>query len=90
MKQPIHVIVYYPSTEEGQKELLRRIKMVDDDITIRQIKQLNCSEKRKAAMIQALYDARRKSDLNGKGGKKTPSYVKQSCLYDSPVKSNIL
>ena len=43
----IHVIVYYPKTEEGKRELARRVADVHADVVHQAIQKLNCPSAQK-------------------------------------------
>ena len=53
---PINVIVYYPTTEEGKKELAKRVSSVHSDVIIRHIKKLNCSNAQKKELFNKIID----------------------------------
>ena len=47
---PIHVIVYYPKTEAGQRELANRVA----DIVNHRLQDLNCSSEQKIQLLDAI------------------------------------
>jgi len=53
---PINVIVYYPKTEEGKKELADRVSSVRADVIIQYIKNLNCSNAQKKKIFDQIID----------------------------------
>ena len=56
---PLHVIVHYPKTEEGKRELARRVADVHADYVISTINKLNCPMKQKLELLQAVIDTTR-------------------------------
>lgn len=60
---PVNVIVYYPKTKEGREELSRRVALVHADAVNRRLKELNCPEKQKLELLDAVIDTvRRRRD----------------------------
>lgn len=57
---PIHVIVHYPKTEEGKRELARRVASVHADMVNRHIEKLNCPSSQKVALLDAVIAAAKK------------------------------
>ena len=57
---PINVIVHYPTTEEGKKELARRVTSVQADFVTDTICKLNCPTSQKLALLNAVIDAAKK------------------------------
>ena len=53
---PIQVIVHFPNTEEGKRELAQRISQVHADFVISTIDKLNCPTKQKLELLQAVID----------------------------------
>jgi hypothetical protein len=53
---PIHVIVYYPKTEEGKRELAERVAGVHADTVEQYIKNLNCPSEQKSALLNAVIE----------------------------------
>lgn len=53
---PMNIIVYYPTTEEGKKELAKRVSSVHSDVIIRHIKKLNCSSAQKKKIFDKIID----------------------------------
>lgn len=54
---PIDLVIYTPQTPEGKLELSRRIAEIHADVTIRRIKELNCSASQKVQLVNALVQA---------------------------------
>lgn len=57
---PINVIVHYPTTEEGKRELARRVTSVQADFVTDTICKLNCPTSQKLALLNAVIDAAKK------------------------------
>lgn len=51
---PINIIVHYPTTEEGRRELANRVAEVHADAVLHTIKKLNCPTKQKQALLDAV------------------------------------
>ena len=51
---PINVIVHYPKTQEGQRELARRVADVHADMVNQHIKKLNCPSEQKVHLLDAV------------------------------------
>lgn len=51
---PINVIVHYPKTEEGQRELRRRVASVHADAVLNSIAKLDCPTSQKAKLLEAI------------------------------------
>ncbi len=54
---PIHIIVHYPKTEEGKRELAQRAASVHADMVSRHIQKLNCPSKQKIELLNAVIAA---------------------------------
>lgn len=65
---PIHVIVHYPKTEEGKRELAERVASVHADMVNQHIKKLNCPSEQKVQLLDAVI----KSTSIEKAGDQTP------------------
>lgn len=65
---PIHVIVHYPKTEEGKRELAERVSGVHADMVNQHIKKLNCPSEQKVQLLDAVIQAASKE----KAGEQTP------------------
>lgn len=51
---PINVIMHFPSTENGKKELARRVSDVHAAAVIQRIKELNCPTQQKLDLLDAV------------------------------------
>lgn len=51
---PIHVIVHYPKTEQGKRELTERVSGVHADMVNQSIKKLNCPSEQKIQLLDAV------------------------------------
>lgn len=49
---PIHVVVHYPKTQEGQRELAQRIAAVHADVVKDYIKGLACPAEQKKSLAE--------------------------------------
>ena len=60
---PINVIVHYPKTEEGMRELAVRVASVHADMVNQYINKMNCPSEQKVqlldAVIKSAYEASR-------------------------------
>ena len=65
---PINVIVHYPKTEEGKRELAERVAGVQADMVNQHIKKLNCPSDQKVQLLDAVI----KSVSIEKAGEQTP------------------
>lgn len=58
---PINIIVHFPTTEEGWRELKRRVASVHADAVMNSINKLNCPMWQKIKLLDAIIeDAKRK------------------------------
>ncbi|MCI6867498.1 MAG: hypothetical protein MR871_06020 [Lachnospiraceae bacterium] len=58
---PIHLIVHYPKTEAGKRELAERVAGVHASLVNQTIKKLNCPSEQKVQLLDAIIeDASRK------------------------------
>lgn len=58
---PINLIVHYPTTEEGWRELKQRVASVHADAVINSISKLNCPIRQKIKLLDAIIeDAKQK------------------------------
>ena len=64
---PINVIVHYPKTIEGQRELAERVAGVHADMVNQHIKKLNCPSDQKVQLLDAVI----KSASSKKAGEQT-------------------
>lgn len=51
---PINLIVYYPKTEEGKRELAKRVADVHAETVKQTVSKLNCSSKQKEQLIDSV------------------------------------
>ena len=51
---PINVIVHYPKTEQGKRELAERVAGVHADMVNQHIKKLNCPSDQKVQLLDAV------------------------------------
>ncbi len=65
---PINVIVHYPKTLEGQRELAERVAGVNASMVNQHIKKLNCPSDQKVQLLDAVI----KSASIEKAGEQTP------------------
>ena len=65
---PINVIVHYPKTEQGKRELAERVAGVHADMVNQHIKKLNCPSDQKVQLLDAVI----KSVSIEKAGEQTP------------------
>ena len=65
---PINVIVHYPKSIEGQRELAERVAGVHADMVNQHIKKLNCPSEQKVQLLDAVIQAASKE----KAGEQTP------------------
>ncbi|MGM9651303.1 MAG: hypothetical protein ACI3VX_05125 [Faecousia sp.] len=54
---PIHVIVHYPKTEAGKRELAERVAGVHASLVNQTIKKLNCPSEQKTQLLDAVIEA---------------------------------
>lgn len=64
----INVIVHYPKTEEGKRELAERVASVHADMVNQHIKKMNCPSEQKVQLLDAVI----KSTSIEKAGEQTP------------------
>ena len=53
---PINIVVHYPKTEEGWRELRRRMAIVHAEAVLNSISKLNCPASQKERLLQAIID----------------------------------
>ena len=53
---PINIIVHYPTTEEGWRELRRRMAIVHADAVLNSVQKLNCPTWQKIKLIDAIIE----------------------------------
>ena len=57
---PINIIVHYPTTEEGWRELRRRMAIVHADAVLNSVQKLNCPSWQKIKLIDAIIEDAKK------------------------------
>ena len=57
---PINVIVHYPKTEQGKRELAKRVADVHADMVNQYIKNLNCPSDQKVELLDAVIASAKK------------------------------
>ena len=57
---PINIIVHYPTTEEGWRELRRRMAIVHADAVLNSVQKLNCPTWQKIELIDAIIEDAKK------------------------------
>lgn len=68
---PIKLIVHYPTTEEGKRELAGRVADVHAGFVVNTINKLNCPLEEKLELLQAVIDTTRKN-IRSKESPNTP------------------
>ena len=53
-KEPIHVVLYSPATQQGQHELASRVSTAHANAVVSHIRKLNCPVRQKLALIDAV------------------------------------
>ena len=53
---PINIVVHYPKTEDGWRELKHRMAVVHADAVLNSISKLNCPTSQKERLLQAIID----------------------------------
>lgn len=66
---PINIIVHYPTTEEGWRELRRRVAEVHADAVLTYIQKLNCPTWQKIELLDAIIEDTKKKIEAEKGEK---------------------
>ena len=62
---PINIVVHYPTTEDGWRELKRRMAMVHADAVLNSISKLKCPTSQKEKLLLAIIDdAKAKIEAN--------------------------
>lgn len=54
---PIKVVVHYPTTEEGKRELAERVAEVHADFVLQYVRKLQCPSKQKEELIDAVIES---------------------------------
>lgn len=76
---PINIVVHYPTTEEGQRELRRRVAIVHADAVLNSISKLKCSDREKLRLLNAIIrDAKEQMKLENQ--QKENSKLKKGLL----------
>lgn len=57
---PINIIVHYPTTEEGWRELRKRMASVHADAVLNSIQKLNCPNWQKIKLLDAIIEDAKK------------------------------
>ena len=57
---PINIIVHYPKTEEGWRELRKRMAIVHADAVLNSVQKLNCPTWQKIKLIDAIIEDAKK------------------------------
>ena len=57
---PINIIVHYPKSEEGWRELRRRMAIVHADAVLNYVQKLNCPTWQKIKLIDAIIEDAKK------------------------------
>ena len=57
---PINIIVHYPTTEEGWRELRKRMAIVHADAVLNSVQILNCPTWQKIKLIDAIIEDAKK------------------------------
>ena len=64
---PINIIVHYPKTEEGWRELRRRMAIVHADAVLNSVQKLNCPTWQKIKLVEAIIEDAKKEIESEKG-----------------------
>lgn len=64
---PINIIVHYPTTEEGWRELRRRMAIVHADAVLNSVQKLNCPSWQKIKLVEAIIEDAKKEIESEKG-----------------------
>lgn len=56
---PIEIIVHYPTTDEGKKELARRVSEVHADFVCAKLKAMDCPTKQKLELLNTVVAAKK-------------------------------
>lgn len=57
---PINIIAHYPTTEEGRRELRRRLAIVHADAVLNSVQKLNCPTWQKIKLNDAIIEDAKK------------------------------
>ena len=64
---PINIIVHYPTTEEGWRELRRRVAEVHADVVTNYIRNLRCPTWQKIKLVDAIIEDEKRKIETEKG-----------------------
>ena len=64
---PINIIVHYPTTVEGWRELRRRMAIVHADAVLNSVQKLNCPTWQKIKLVEAIIEDAKKEIESEKG-----------------------
>ena len=64
---PINIIVHYPTTEEGWRDLRRRMAIVHADAVLNSVQKLNCPTWQKIKLVEAIIEDAKKEIESEKG-----------------------
>lgn len=62
---PINVIVHYPKTEKGKRELAERVADVHADMVNNYIQKLNCPSEQKTELLDAVIASGKREAITG-------------------------
>ena len=65
---PINLIVYYPKTEEGKRELARRVADVHAETVKQTVSKLKCSSRQKEQLIDSVIRSVSERENTNKSG----------------------
>ncbi len=60
----INIIVHYPKTEEGKRELAKRVSGVHADTVNQYIKNLTCPSEQKEKLLDAVIDTAKQKNID--------------------------
>ena len=66
---PINVVVHYPQTEEGRRELAQRVASAHADMVYQTIQKLNCSSEQKVQLLDSIIETYSKTTERDKDGR---------------------
>ena len=65
-REKMYLILYYPKTEEGKRELAQRVADVHAETVKQTVSKLNCSSKQKEQLIDSVIGSVYESEKNKK------------------------
>lgn len=78
-RQSIEVVVYYPKTEEGKRELAQRVATAHADAVKSCLRRLECPSQQKAALLDAIIeDAKARTAQKSTTNKYSPLHNKKT------------